>query len=105
MASNPKNLAAATAVAAVELVKDTSRRLSADWRDMTTVISRECRDMGRELQDIRREIGQRIRSSSLHSNIPRLDIPHITFSTYPDSPCPTYTGSLGFQQGISIGSL
>jgi len=67
----------------VDLVRDTSRRLSADLRDMGRDLGREFRDMGREIRDIHREIGQRIRSSSLH-NIPRIEISRLGIPSFHD---------------------
>jgi hypothetical protein len=68
--SSPRGLATAT----VELVRDTSRRLSADLRDMS-----------REIRDIHREIGQRFRSSSLQG-VPRIEIPRIGLPSFADGP-------------------
>lgn len=79
--SSPRALATAT----VELVRDTSRRLSADLRDMSRDFGNEFRNMGREIRDIHREIGQRFRSSSLQG-VPRVDIPRIGLPTFSDSP-------------------
>lgn len=78
---SPRGLATAT----VELVRDTSRRLSADLRDMSRDFGNEFRNMGREIRDIHREIGQRFRSSSLQG-VPRIDIPRIGLPTLTDSP-------------------
>lgn len=74
MPNSPKSLAAVT----VDLVRDTSRRLSMDLRDMGRDFSREVREMGREIRDIHREIGHRIRSSSLQP-LPRIEMPRIAF--------------------------
>ena len=64
-------------------VTDTSRRLSADLRDMKRDVSSEFRNMGREIRDIHREIGQRFRSSSLQ-NVPRIEVPRIGLSGFGD---------------------
>ncbi len=79
--SSPRALATAT----VELVRDTSRRLSADLRDMSRDFGNEFRNMGREIRDMHREIGQRFRSSSLQG-VPRIDIPRIGLPSFTDSP-------------------
>ncbi|KZS21705.1 uncharacterized protein LOC116916198 [Daphnia magna] len=79
--SSPRGLATAT----VELVRDTSRRLSADLRDMSRDFGNEFRNMGREIRDIHREIGQRFRSSSLQG-VPRIEIPRIGLPTFADGP-------------------
>ncbi|KAI9564913.1 hypothetical protein GHT06_008654 [Daphnia sinensis] len=79
--SSPRALATAT----VELVRDTSRRLSADLRDMSRDFGNEFRNMGREIRDIHREIGQRFRSSSLQG-VPRIEIPRIGLPTFADGP-------------------
>ena len=76
MSGQPKNLATAT----VELVRETSRRLSADLRDMG-------REFGREIRDMHREIGNRIRSSSLHT-LPKIEISKIGLASLnPDTRC------------------
>ena len=83
MSGQPKNLATAT----VELVRETSRRLSADLRDMGREFGREFRDMGREIRDMHREIGNRIRSSSLHT-LPKIEISKIGLASLnPDTRC------------------
>lgn len=79
--SSPRALATAT----VELVRDTSRRLSADLRDMSRDFGNEFRNMGREIRDMHREIGQRFRSSSLQG-VPRIEIPRIGLPSFTDSP-------------------
>ena len=79
--SSPRTLATAT----VELVRDTSRRLSADLRDMSRDFGNEFRNMGREIRDMHREIGQRFRSSSLQG-VPRIEIPRIGLPSFSDSP-------------------
>jgi hypothetical protein len=79
--SSPRGLATAT----VELVRDTSRRLSADLRDMSRDFGNEFRNMGREIRDIHREIGQRFRSSSLQG-VPRIEIPRIGLPSFADGP-------------------
>jgi len=85
--SSPRTIATAT----VELVRDTSRRLSADLRDMSRDFNREFRGMGREIRDIHREIGQRIRSNSLQGT-PRIEIPRISLPAFGDS-SPRFTNS------------
>lgn len=85
--TSPRAIASAT----VELVRDTSRRLSADLRDMSRDFGNEFRNMSREIRDIQREIGQRLRSSSLHSSVPRIEIPRIGLPSFSDSP--RYTNS------------
>lgn len=70
---------------------DTSRRLSADLRDMKRDVGSEFRNIGREIRDIHREIGQRFRSSSLQ-NVPRIEIPRIGLSGFGDV-SPRYTST------------
>ena len=81
--SSPRAIATAT----VELVRDTSRRLSADLRDMSRDFNREFRDMGKEIRDIHKEIGsaigQRFRSNSLQG-VPRIEIPRISLPPFGD---------------------
>lgn len=94
MSSSPRGLATAT----VELVRDTSRRLSADLRDMSRDFGTEFRNMGREIRDIHREIGQRFRSSSLQG-VPRIEIPRIGLPTFADGPRYTNMDDVMIPQG------
>ena len=73
--SSSKNLAAVT----VDYVRGTSRRFSTDLRDVGRSLSRDLRGMHRDMG----HIGQRMRSSSLHS-IPRIEITTMTVSSYHD---------------------
>lgn len=87
-------------------VVDTSRRLSADLRDMKRDVGSGFRNMGREISDIQREMGQRLRSSSLQ-NVPRIEIPRIGLSTFGEGSCPRYssTEDMVLPQGILLRNL
>ena len=89
--SSPRTIATATVELVRDTVRDTSRRLSADLRDMSRDFNREFRGMGREIRDIHREIGQRIRSNSLQGT-PRIEIPRISLPAFGDS-SPRFTNS------------